>query len=314
MKFKEWFSLNEISEPFRPLGNVTRNKITKDAGTYKQRGVLEFRFKTTKGNEIKLHFEKLKDEENGYDIMFYVNDTQFDAASGSQRNSEILGNILWLIRKKANLLNAKILTFTAQKGDGDTKIIRGLDINRYKPNALLELDKMREIISHHQVQMLKKDAALYIKLNRPVTPDYPDVDKEKYLKILSKYEFIINNITNGSKQSPSPSPLHDLLNNTIHLFEQLDVFGINSKKFIDSMKLLDDAEESNTEMGLRKYRNRREFVWEKLVNKHLSDWIVDKQGTKFKLTRKNLSSKQFVENKDVIPQFKHSSQILEWLS
>jgi len=287
MKFKEWFSLNEISEPSRPLGNVTRHKITKDAGTYLQRGVLEFRFKTTKGNEIKLHFEKLKDEENGYDIMFYVNDTQFDAASGSQRDSEILGNILWLIRKKANLLNAKILTFTAQKGDGDTKIIRGLDINLYKPNALLELDKMRKIISHHQVQMLKKDAALYIKLNRPVPPDYPDVDKEKYLKILSKYEFIINNITHVSKQSTTPySPLHDLLNNTMHLFEQLDEFGINSKKFIDSVKLLSDAEESNTERGLSKHRNRREFIWEKLVKKHLSDWIIDKQGTKFKLTRK----------------------------
>lgn len=288
MRFKKWFILTEIAEPSRPSGNVSRHKITKDRGTYKQRGVLEFRFKTTLDNDIKLHFEKLRDEEDGYDIMFYVNDTQFDTASGSQRDSEILGNILWLIKKKADLLKANILTFTAQKGDGDTRIIRGLDINLYKPNALLELDKMRKMISNHQVQMLKKDAALYIKLNRPVPPDYPDVDKEKYFKILSEYEFIINSIaTHSNKQITTPYlPLQDLLNNTIHLFEQLDVFGINSKKFIDSMKLLSDAEESNTESGLRKHRNRREFVWEKLVKKHLSDWIVDKQGTKFKLTRK----------------------------
>lgn len=286
MKFKKWFNLIEIAEPSRPLGNVSRHKITKDRGTYKQRGVLEFRFKTTLGNDIKLHFEKLRDEEDGYDIMFYVNDTQFDTASGSQRDNEILGNILWLIKKKADLLNANILTFTAQKGDGDTRIIRGLDINNYKPNALLELDKMRKMISNHQVQMLKKDAALYIKLNRPIPPDYPDVDKEKYFKILSEYEFIINSIaTHSNKQTPY-LPLQDLLNNTTHLFEQLDLFGINSKKFIDSMKLLSDAEESNTEIGLMKHRNRREFVWEKLVKKHLSDWIVDKQGTKFKLTRK----------------------------
>ena len=271
MKFKEWLLIAEVAEPVRPSNKVSLRKITKDGGTWRERGVSEYRFKTTKGNEIKLHFEKLNDE-NGYDVMFYVNDTQYDNASGG--DSEILGNVLWLMRKKADQLKANVLTFTAQKGDGDTKVIRNIDIGRFKPVALQELAKLRSMIMSHQIQMVKPNASVFTRLGRPVPPDYPDLDKEKYLKILSAYESQIDS-------------LGELVSNTTYLFEDLKRLNINADNFITAMKRLWEAQESNTEHGFYSQRNRREFVWEKLMNRHFSsDWLIEKNGVKFRLSRK----------------------------
>lgn len=272
MEFKEWLLITEIAEPVRPLGKVAFRNIIKDGSTWRSRSVKEYRFKTTKGNEVKLHFDKLNDESNGYDVMFYVNDTQYDNASGG--DSEILGNVLWLMRRKADQLKANVLTFTAQKGDGDIKVIRNMDISRFKPVALQELAKMRSIIGSYQVKMVKPKAELFARLGRPVPPDYPDLDKEKYLKILSAYESQIDSVG-------------ELVTNTTHLFQDLSRLGIDASSFTDAMKRLWDAQESNTERGFHSHRNRREFVWEKLMNRHFStDWSIEKSGVKFRLSRK----------------------------
>lgn len=284
MNFKEWLLITEIAEPVRPLGKVALRNIIKDGGTWRGRSVKEYRFKTTKGNEIKLHFDKLN-HENGYDVMFYVNDTQYDSASGG--DSEILGNILWLMRKKADQLKANVLTFTAQKGDGDTRVIRNMDTNRFKSVALQELAKMRSIITSYQIKMVKPKAEVFIRLGRPVPPDYPDLDKEKYLKILSAYELQIDSIG-------------ELVTNTTHLFQDLSRLNIDASGFIDAMKRLWDTQESNTERGFHSHRNRREFVWEKLMNRHFSgDWLMEKSGVKFRLSRKkSLSERTLTESVD----------------
>lgn len=275
MKFKEWLLINEIAEPVRPLGKVGLRNIIKNGGTWRSRKVREYRFKTTKGNEVKLHFDKLNDE-NGYDVMFYVNDTQYDNASGG--DSEILGNVLWLMRKKADQLKAEVLTFTAQKGDGDTKIIRNMDVSRFKPVALQELGKLRGAIISYQIKMVQPKAEIFVRLGRPVPPNYPDLDKEKYLKILSAYEMQIDS-------------LGDLVNNTTHLFQDLSRLGIDASNFIVAMKRLWSAQESNTDRGFQSHRNRREFVWEKLMKRHFSDWMMEKDGVKFRLSRKSLSER-----------------------
>lgn len=217
-----------------------------------------------------MHFDKINDE-NGYDVMFYVNDTQHDDASGG--DSEILGNVLWLMRKKADQLKADVLTFTAQKGDGDIRVIRNMDVSRFKPVALQELVKMRSVITSYQVKMVKPNAEIFIRLGRPVPPDYPDLDKDKYLKILSAYESQIDSVG-------------QLVTNTTHLFQDLSRLNIDASGFIDAMKRLWEAQESNTERGFYSNRNRREFVWEKLINRHFSDWLMEKNGVKFRLSRK----------------------------
>ena len=270
MNFKNWLLIKEIAEPVRPSGKVSLRNIVKDGGTWRSRSVKEYKFQTTKGNEVKLHFDKLNDE-NGYDVMFYVNDTQYDDASGG--DSEILGNVLWLMRKKADQLKADVLTFTAQNGAGDVRVIRNMDINRFKPVALQELAKMRNMIISHQVKMMKPNAELFARLGRAVPPDYPDLDKDKYLKILSAYELQIDSVG-------------DLLNNTTHLFQDLGRLNIDASGFIDAMKRLWEAQESNTERGFQRHRNRREFVWEKLMNRYFSDWLMEKNGVKFRLSRK----------------------------
>lgn len=272
MNFKEWLLISEIAEPVRPLNKVTLRHIVKDGSTWRSRNVREYRFKTTKGNEIKLHFEKLNDEKNVYDVMFYVNNTQYDNASGG--DPEILGNVLWLMKKKADQLKADVLTFTAQKGDGDIKIIRNMDINRFKPLALQELAKIRNIITAYEVKMVKPKADVFIRLGRPVPPDYPDLDKDKYLKILSAYESQIDSVG-------------ELVTNTTHLFQDLSRLNIDASGFINAMKRLWEAQESNTEHGFHRHRNRREFVWEKLMNRYFTDWLIEKSGVKFRLSRKS---------------------------
>ena len=137
--FKKWLILNEVVDVKRP-GKVSRRNIKKNAGTWKEKSALEYRFKTKLGNEVKLHFEKI--EENGYDVMFYVNDTQHDSATGG-RDSDVLSNVIWLIRNKADQLKANLITFTAQIGEGDRKIVRGLDTNSLKSLMIAEINKIR---------------------------------------------------------------------------------------------------------------------------------------------------------------------------
>ena len=139
---------------------------------------------------------------------------------------------------------------------------------------------MRSIIGSYQIKMVKPRAEVFVRLGRPVPADYPDLDKEKYLKILSAYESQIDSVG-------------ELVNNTTHLFQDLSRLGIDANSFIDAMKRLWESQESNTERGFQSHRNRREFVWEKLMNRHFSmDWSMEKSGVKFRLSRKEALSEK----------------------
>lgn len=274
----KFYILSEIVVPTRPLNNIDRRRITKSGGTWRQRKVLEFSFRTSVGNVVKVHFDEKEDKE--YDIMFYVNETQYDKAAGEDRDSEILNGVLWIIRNKSESLGAKSLTFEAQIGEGDVKTVRGLNIDRFKPIALSFLKRFRDQLSQHQVQMIEPNASLYIKLNRPVPPARVDLDKAKWLNFVDELE----------KRIHSNSSLVEFLSNfngslyTNHIEKIFDI-----KDLVNSLNNLSNAIESNLESGWRRHKNRRESLWTKLVERYLSDvWDMKKSGTKFFLTRKSL--------------------------
>lgn len=266
--------LNEIAEPAKPSNKVSRSTITKDGGTWKERPVTQFKFQTSTGNEVKIHFEKI--EENSYDVMFYVNDTQYDNAGvNAARDPEILANVLWVIRQKCDQLKVKKLSFTAQTGERDIKNIRNLDVSKYKLAFLQQLEKLKFDLGNYQPKLIEPNASLYAKLNRPVPPARPDVDKSLLQVIFNKIEQLL----------ASGESLEDLLNNTYHRFEELQKFGFDVGDFLTSFRNLSNAIESNSPAGWNRRVNRREVVWQRLVTKYFPDWHLSKQGTKFELTR-----------------------------
>lgn len=160
--------MKEIAEPQKP-NNVSSKKITKDGGTWKERKVNEFQFKTSIGNLVKIHFDR-KDHD-AYSVMFYVNDTQYDDASktdGSVRDPEIIPGVIWTIKDKVKRLKAKEVEFEAQTGDGDIKNIRNLNIDEFRPAALTEIENLKRQFNAYQVTMIEPNVAIYKKLGRPV--------------------------------------------------------------------------------------------------------------------------------------------------
>lgn len=271
--FHQW--LNEVAEPVKPINKIHRRNITKNGGTWQEKKVLEFKFRTNIGNEVKVHFDKIED--GFYDVMFYVNDTQHDDASqnNENRDAEILGNVLWIIKNKSDLLGIQKLKFQAQTGEGDTKIVKNLDVNKYKNYALQLLSNLASSINSYQVKMIQPNVDLWKKLNRPIPPDRPDVDKALFNKIIVQFENLIQ-----SNQS-----IQDLLNNTYHKFEELNKFGIDTTEFLKTIKNLSNAIESNTPWGWRRTINRRAVLWEKLMTRYFPDWTLKKDGNFFELTR-----------------------------
>jgi hypothetical protein len=273
INFRQW--LNEVAEPAKPINKIYRRSITKNGGTWKEKKVLEFKFKTNNENEVKVHFDKIED--GFYDVMFYVNDTQHDDASQNDdiRDSEILGNVLWIIKNKSDQLGINKLKFQAQKGEGDTKIIRNLDVSKYKNHALQLLNNLAARVNSYQVKMIKPNVDLWKKLNRPIPPEKPDLDQPSLNKLIIEFQKLIE-----SNQS-----IKELLNNNLYKLEELNKLGIDTTEFLNVIKNLSNAIESNMPWGWRRNLNRRAIVWEKLVNKYFADWILKKDGVNFELTR-----------------------------
>lgn len=270
------FLLTEIAEPTKPFNKIKKNYIKKDQSTWKERKVIQYKFITNNGNEVKIHFEKIKP--NTYDVMFYVNDSQFDDASKSEENirdKEILGNVLWIIKQKCNKLKINELTFTAQTGQKDIKNVKNLDVNKYKIPFLLLLNKIKSQINAHQPKIIEPNYTLYAKLNRQPPPPKPDLDKDLFNKIFEKIKQLVDN----------NQPLENVFNNTYHQFEQLKNVNIDPNEFLKSFSNLSNAIQSNQPQGWNRSINRREILWEKLFNKFFPDWKLIKYGTKFQLIR-----------------------------
>lgn len=280
ISFKTWIIekhiFNEVAELVKPISKISKAIIIKNKGTWKERPVIQYKFTTSIGNVVKVHFEKFEDF--SYDVMFYVNDNQYDNSSSTKdhfRDFEILGNVLWLIKQKLDKLKVKKFTFIAQTGERDTKIVRGLDINKYKQRFFFYLNQLKDSINSYNVKMIEPNYDLYKKFNKPIPLPKPDVDKDLFIKIFKTIENLVN----------SNSSLEDILNNTYSQFENLNKF-IDTTEFLKSFRDLSNAIESNSSQGWRRHLNRREIVWEKLMRKYFPDWNISKFGSKFELTKK----------------------------
>jgi hypothetical protein len=269
-------SFNEIVEPIKTTAK--RRNIIKNAGTMRATPVIEYQFRTSLGNLVKLHF-RLKDESPlTYDVSFYVNDTQYDDASrtdGNNRDPEILGKVLYLIRSKADLLKAEEIHFLAQKGEGDVKVVRNLNIEEYKPNALQQLNLLKQWLQRYEVKMIEPNKEVYLKLRRPIPPARPDIDVERWVRVIDECMALVikgqtldmNNLE-GSMYTQSIAtnyPQH--------------------KALIEALRNYTNAILSNTDSGFHKRKNRRASLYSKLLNRYFSDWDIEQSNDSFVMKR-----------------------------
>lgn len=277
LNFYEYIlKINEVAEPIKTA--ATRRMVVKNGGTYKEKKVVEYKFTTSLGNEVKLHFDKTDDNPKTYDVVFYVNDTQYDDASKTEnenRDPEILSKVIYLIKKKADDLKAQEIHFTAQKGDGDVKTIKNMDVNKYKNNLLTSIDKFKNEILNHEVVMIPAKKEIYLKLGRPVPPDRPSIDKEKWVNILDR---IKKSVQNNEDVNPNE------IETSIYMDKISDY--INTSNFLNLIKNFSMAVASNNG-GYIRIKNRRQAVYSRLMDKYFTDWDVEKSGDSFKLKRRS---------------------------
>lgn len=269
---------NEIAELAKPSSKVRRQTIIKDKGTNVAHRVIQFQWTTKIGNVIKLMFEPKGDDT--YSVMFYVNDVLYDFASrkgefndvagkqtfsGDMRDIEILGNVFYLMKLKANQLHAKQLNFRAHQGEKDERVVTGLDPEQYKkliPSLIAKLK--RDINEPEFIPPNDTIIGLYKKLNKPVPDQVPH-------KVHSLLKSIEERVGKNEEIDDLIYPLENQYPN--HELAQV-------------LKRYNDAVKSNTPMGLVIKRNRRKNVYKRIVERYFADeWNISIKGDYFELTR-----------------------------
>lgn len=279
MYFKTWL-LQEVAEPRKPQTNVRRNTLIKDKGTNVARKIIQYTWKTPYGNTVKLQFEPKGNGE--YFVIFYVNDVLFDYGSklgladkDATRDSEILSNVFYVLKDKADKLKATALTFHGHSSDRDTKVIRNLDIQPYKTKALAELNKFVQFLQNHQVKMIPPSQTminLHQKLGKPMPEAKPDIDVERWLAFAEELENAIDKGWDGDY---------------VYRLQTAEGLGLpNVNNLIASLKDFNNAVESHTERGYQRTKNRRTAVYKRILDKHFSDkWDIQITGNNFRLMR-----------------------------
>jgi hypothetical protein len=276
MDFKFWLK-NEVVEPMKPTSSVKRSVFIKNKGTNVAKPILQFKWKTKLGNEVKLHFDK-KDE-NSYDVVFYVNDTHFDDETANEdtiRDPEVLSSVIFVLRKKADDLKANRLTFDAQKSDKDYKKVFNLPL---EPSKSQTLDSVKELLfklkNRTPVMIPVKQSLIDLaaKLNKPIPKERPDIDP-KWIEILEKTlrEVQVNQLISSE----------DDFFNFSNPFESI---GYDPKDLIENIKRWNQVVKSRSEEGWIRYKNRRAEVYDRLMKRHFGDWKIQRNANRFELTR-----------------------------
>lgn len=269
---------NEIAELAKPSSKVRRQTIIKDKGTNVARRVIQFQWTTKIGNVIKLMFEPKGDDT--YSVMFYVNDVLYDFASqkgefndvdgkqiffGDMRDVEILGNVFYLMKLKANQLHAKQLTFRAHQGEKDERFVTGLDPEQYKkliPSLIAQLK--RYINEPEFIPPNNTIIGLYKKLNKPI----PDQVPHKVHSLLKSIEEKVNN----------NEEIDDLIYSLDNQYP--------NHELVQVLKKYNNAIKSNTPIGLIIKRNRRKNVYKRILERYFTgEWHISIKDDYFELTR-----------------------------
>lgn len=284
--FKLWL---EIVDQQKPQSKVIRKNVIKDKGTNVARKIIEFSYNTKLGNNIKLQFSPKGDD--SYDVVFYVNDTLYDFAPRMgadlkdekyQRDTEILPIVFYLLKTKADKLNAKQLTFSAHASDRDTKIVRNLDVNAPKEATLASLAKFENEVRAFQPQLIEpsqRTIDLYKKLNKQIIPQQ-NFNKDSWMQWISEVKLAINNLNNYKLEEQI---------NTLIGQQHIGKMPLDVNDLINNLKILNNAIASNTESGYKRTINRRASIYKKILDRDFAqNWDINMTGNKFTLNRKNL--------------------------
>lgn len=281
MKFKTWLEIVELKNP----KGVRKSTIIKDKGTNLAKPSIQFRWKTKLGNDIRLQFDI--DGINEYKVVFYVNNTLYDDAASNTNNGrdpEILSGIFYLLMSKADKLGAQKINFRGHQSENDTKIVRGLNFEQYKPKLLELLNQFESVVQNHQVQMVPPSQYridLFKKLNRGVPVPTPDFNKNAWQNWI---KLTINAVQNNERLIGNINGLKTGIGNG-----DFSVLHFDFNNLVDTMTNFSNAVESNSPEGWTKTRNRRTAIYTKLVNRYMADkWDVEIRGDWFYLTRKSL--------------------------
>lgn len=277
--FEEW--LNEIVAPRKPSGMIKRNNITQNAGTNNPKAVIQYQFKTKLKNIVKVWF-KVKGDDS-YEVIFYVNDSLKDDSGKNPngRDPEILPGVLHIIQDKSSSLNAKEITFQAFSDEDDSQVLKNLPIDSYRQKLNSQIDYFSNVLRRFPVEMIPPSQSridLFARLNRGVPEPLPNLDTKLLLNLMDDLKMSLE----------SPESSRPAINNVMEKLYSVDwkQFNIDPKPVQMAIKDFEGALESNTESGWRKFKNRRESVYEKLVQRYFArDWKISKSGTFFTLTK-----------------------------
>lgn len=267
--------LTELYDPEYPKG--TKHSIHKKAGvqgsTVKRN---QYRFTTPQGNDVKVLFKIGPVDTDEADVIFYVNDTLDDGASGGL-DPAILAGVLGIVKKVADRRKLNTITFEAWSGQGDNKIVRGL---REQPEVFAKsaapVLKWTEENEPEMLPPTERQIELAEKFGREAKPrpSWPKEQLEKALGHLMAYS------NDGSPVFASA------VNDLERSFGQMDGVIPGWGDMMHHARKLADARMSNTEHGLRVTRNRREAVYDRLMKRHMPEWNVEKSYGFYTLTRK----------------------------
>lgn len=279
MNFKQF--LKEYYDPRKPSSSIKTTTTVKNSGTNLAQSMRQTVFTTAKGNKVRVLITP--EGEGSHSVIFYVNDTLYDSSSqteDSKIDNEIIPGVLYVMKLfiKKNSDNINEITFSAFKGDKDTKIVRNLDIKKALVNMERHLEMlMRELNAHVPVyhepsENLKKIMAKKGQVPRRI----PDIDVEPIkLKIHS------------IKDNPFIEDIKDIgyfLTSRADITKTFPSAKLASKAVIDYANAL----KSHTKDGTEITQNRRAKIYDRLVNRHFSDvFDIHKDGDEFTLTKKN---------------------------
>jgi GNAT superfamily N-acetyltransferase len=303
------FLLTEGIEPKKPLGAIRKKKVVKNRGMINQKNLDQIEFDTTSGNNVKVQIQ-IRDGVG--DVVFYVNDT-LDDLGGRKDGSvdpEIMGGVLWIVDVYADRLELNGLTFSAWAGKGDTKVVRGLDIEKPREAALKGLREYMADVREYKANVIPPTPsriALAKKLGREPTVVY-DVNVGKLLRIL---EELVGEVENRDvarlydfeeeihlSRSTGGGLPDDLMNmEPYNKLEDLIPGGIEVLKLVKQYNV---ARMSHSEEGASVTRNRRQDLYKRLIDKFFSDkWNIKQDRNQFELTRKGVVESVVVERKSL---------------
>jgi hypothetical protein len=194
-----------------------------------------------------------------------------------------LNGVLWIVKNK--LSDAKVLEFDAwNKGEGDSKIIKGLDVNkplRELDYYMVDIEDQLKDIEPIEIPPTERRIELSKKFGTQLKKLY-DIDKEQILVLFTNLRKAI-----ADKDLVQTFQIISTLSHLIDGNPSLK----NRIKHIDdlynSLGKYRDALVSHTETGLIKNKNRRAGLYAKIVQRYFSnEYDVEIYGDHFTLVKK----------------------------